>query len=155
MTVDQLFENYYGSVVAHIRRITGDGEAARDLAQDVFLRAYRITSREPERVLSKAWLYTVARNGAFSFLRRKKIVQFLPINDNDVERFGRPHDESAAVRSDVLAAVATLPEEQRAAVVLTLCYGYSSQEAAAILNASSDAVRQRVCRALKRLRAAL
>jgi RNA polymerase sigma-70 factor (ECF subfamily) len=59
------------------------------------------------------------------------------------------------LRNDVLAAIRTLPEDQRAAVILTLCYGYSSNEAAEMLHSSSDAIRQRVCRGLRRMRALL
>jgi RNA polymerase sigma factor (sigma-70 family) len=71
------------------------------------------------------------------------------------EAVTRSGDETLAVRNDVLAALKTLPEEQRSAVILTLCYGYSSNEVAEMLHTTSDAVRQRVCRGLRRIRALL
>lgn len=155
MTVEQLFETHYANIVSYIKGMVRDTETARDIAQEAFLSAYRIKSAEPDRVLTKAWLYKVACNGALSFLRRKKIVTFVPMNERETEWFTRNGDDALAVRNDVLAALRTLPQDQRAAVVLTLCHGYSSQEAAEMLHATADAVRQRVCRGLRKLRALL
>jgi RNA polymerase sigma-70 factor (ECF subfamily) len=155
VSVEQLFQAHYTNIVAYVRRMVRDAETARDITQDVFLSAYRIVSAEPERVLTKAWLYKVAANGAISFLRRKKIVAFLPMTDHGSEAITPCSDETLAARSDVLAAVRALPEEQRAAVVLTLCYGYSSIEAGEMLHVSSDVIRQRVCRGLRRMRGLL
>jgi RNA polymerase sigma-70 factor (ECF subfamily) len=154
-SVEQLFEDHYAHIVGYLRRIVRDAETARDIAQEVFVSAYRIVSAEPDRVLTKAWLYKVAINGAISFLRRKKIVAFVPMSEHAEEAVARSADETLAVRSDVLAALRTLPGEQRSAVILTLCYGYSSSEVGEMLHASSEAVRQRVCRALRRMRALL
>lgn len=132
-----------------------DAETARDIAQEVFLSAYRIASAEPERVLTKAWLYKVAANGAISHLRRKKIVPFVPMSEHGREAVVKCGEEMLALRNDVMSAIRALPQDQRSAVILTLCYGYSSNEAAQMLHTSSDAVRQRVCRGLRRLRALL
>jgi DNA-directed RNA polymerase specialized sigma24 family protein len=53
---------------------------------------------------------------------------------------------------DLQAAMNRLPTDQAAAIMLTSYAGYSSQEAAAILGTTADAVRQRVCRAMRTLR---
>ena len=155
MSVEQLFETHYANIVTYVRGMVRDVETARDIAQEAFLSAYRIKSAEPDRVLTKAWLYKVACNGALSFLRRKKIVTFIPMSERETEWLGRHADDTLAVRNDVLNALRKLPDDQRAAIVLTLCHGYSSNEAAEMLQSSSDAVRQRVCRGLRKLRALL
>ena len=64
-------------------------------------------------------------------------------------------DERSAASIDLQAAMRRLPAEQAAAIMLTSYAGYSSQEAAAILGTSADAIRQRVCRALRTLRAVM
>jgi len=78
----------------------------------------------------------------------------LPLDRESDDRSWRI-DERSAASVDLQAAIAKLPPEQAAAVLLTSYAGYSSNEAAAILGTSPDAVRQRVCRAMKILRSVM
>jgi RNA polymerase sigma factor (sigma-70 family) len=64
-------------------------------------------------------------------------------------------DEQSAASVDLQNALNKLPADQASAVLLTSYAGYSSHEAAAILGTSADAVRQRVCRAMKTLRSVI
>jgi RNA polymerase sigma factor (sigma-70 family) len=149
--VDAMVREYQTKLARYLRRMVGDAEAALDISQDVFLAAFRIVKAEPERELTAGWLYRAATNGAISFLRRKKIVRMLPL-DRDVDRNAWRIDERSAASVDLQAALGRLPSEQAAAVMLTSYAGYSSREAAEILGTSADAVRQRVCRAMRMLR---
>ncbi len=151
MRVDAMVREYQTKLARYLRRMVGDAEVALDLSQDVFLAAYRILKAEPERELTAGWLYRAATNGAISFMRRRKIVRMLPL-DRDVDREQWRIDERSAASVDLQAALRRLPPEQSAAVLLTSYAGYSSQEAAAILGTTSDAIRQRVCRAMRMLR---
>jgi RNA polymerase sigma-70 factor (ECF subfamily) len=87
-------------------------------------------------------------------MRRKKILRMLPL-DREVDRGEWRIDERSAASVDLQAALQRLPSEQSAAVLLTSYAGYSSQEAAAMLGTTADAVRQRVCRAMRVLRATM
>jgi RNA polymerase sigma-70 factor, ECF subfamily len=149
--VDAMVREYQTKLARYLRRMVGDAEVALDLSQDVFLAAYRILKSDPERELTAGWLYRAATNGAISFMRRRKIVRMLPL-DRDVDREQWRIDERSAASVDLQAALRRLPPEQSAAVLLTSYAGYSSQEAAAILGTTSDAIRQRVCRAMRMLR---
>ncbi|MBV8117505.1 MAG: RNA polymerase sigma factor [Candidatus Eremiobacteraeota bacterium] len=151
MRVDAMVREYQTKLARYLRRMVGDAEVALDLSQDVFLAAYRILKADPQRELTAGWLYRAATNGAISFMRRRKIVRMLPL-DRDVDREQWRIDERSAASVDLQAALKRLAPEQSAAVLLTSYAGYSSQEAAAILGTTSDAVRQRVCRAMKVLR---
>jgi RNA polymerase sigma factor (sigma-70 family) len=135
----------------YLRRMVNDAEAALDLTQDVFLSAYRMLQADPARELRVGWLYRAATNAAISFMRRRKILQVLPL-DRDLDRSAWRIDERGAESVDLQAALARLPAEQSAALLMTSYAGYSSAEAAQILGTSADAVRQRVCRAMKTLR---
>jgi RNA polymerase sigma-70 factor (ECF subfamily) len=64
-------------------------------------------------------------------------------------------DERSAASLDLQAAMQRLPADQSAAIMLTSYAGYSSAEAAQILGTTADAVRQRVCRAMRTLRAVM
>jgi RNA polymerase sigma factor (sigma-70 family) len=152
--IDALVREYQGKLARYLRRMVGDAESALDLTQDVFLAAFRMLSADPNRELTAGWLYRAATNGAISFMRRKKILRMLPF-DREIDRGDWRLDERSAESVDLQAALARLPAEQSAAVLLTSYAGYSSQEAAEMLGTSADAVRQRVCRAMKMLRTVL
>jgi RNA polymerase sigma factor (sigma-70 family) len=152
--VEELVREYHTKLARYLRRMVGDAELALDLTQDVFFAAYRTLQRDPERPLSAGWLYKTATNGAISQLRRRKIIKMLPLDREGDDRSWRI-DERSAASVDLQAALARLPAEQSAAILLTSYAGYSSSEAAAILGTTSDAVRQRVCRAMKILRSVM
>jgi RNA polymerase sigma factor (sigma-70 family) len=152
--IDTLVREYQAKLARYVRRMVGDAEAALDLTQDVFLAAFRMLSADPNRELTAGWLYRAATNGAISYMRRKKILRMLPF-DREIDRGDWRIDERSAASVDLQAALARLPSDQSAAVLLTSYAGYSSQEAAEMLGTSADAVRQRVCRAMRMLRTVL
>jgi RNA polymerase sigma-70 factor, ECF subfamily len=149
--VDAMVREYQIKLARYLRRMVGDAEVALDLSQDVFLAAYRILKADPGRELTAGWLYRAATNGAISFMRRRKIVRMLPL-DREMDRDDWRIDERSAASVDLQAALRRLPPDQSAAVLLTSYAGYSSKEAAAMLDTTPDAVRQRVCRAMRVLR---
>jgi len=152
--VEALVREYQTKLARYLRRMVGDSELALDLTQDVFFAAYRTLQRDPDRPLTAGWLYKTATNSAISHLRRKKIVRMLPLDRDGDDRSWRI-DEQSAASLDLQSAISKLPGDQAAAVLLTSYAGYSSSEAATILGTSPDAVRQRVCRAMKMLRSVM
>lgn len=152
--IESLVREHQTKLSRYLRRMVGDPDVALDLAQDVFFAAYRTLEADPVRPLSAGWLYKTATNNAISFLRRKKIIRFTPL-DRDWEVRGLRIDERSSASIDLQHAMQRLPSEQAAAIMLTSYAGYSSQEAAAILGTSPDAIRQRVCRAMRTLRAVM
>ena len=152
--VEVMVREYHTKLARYLRRMVGDSEASLDLSQDVFLAAFRMLKAQPERELTAGWLYRAATNGAISYLRRRKLVRMLPL-DREVDRTSWRIDERSAASVDLQAALDRLPGDQSAAVLLTSYAGYSSKEAADMLGISADAVRQRVCRAMKILRTTL
>lgn len=152
--VEALVREHQTKLARYVRRMVGDVDAASDIAQDVFFAAYRTLQHDPGRPLTAGWLYKTATNTSISFLRRKKILRFTTL-ERDVEVRGLRVDERSAASVDLQLAMAQLPGEQAAAIMLTSYAGYTSQEAAGILGISPDAVRQRVCRAMKTLRSVM
>jgi RNA polymerase sigma factor (sigma-70 family) len=148
---EALVREYQTKLARYLRRTVGDAEVALDLTQEVFLSAYRVLKANPERELTAGWLYRAATNGAISFLRRRKIVRMLPL-DRELDHSAWRIDERSAASVDLQTALARLAPEQLAALLLTSYAGYSSSEAAQMLGTTSDAVRQRVCRAMRALR---
>lgn len=152
--IEWLVREYQVKLARYLRRMVGDAEAALDLTQEVFLAAFRMLRDDPARELTGGWLFRAATNAAISYLRRRRIVRMVPL-EREFDRATWRIDERSAASVDLQAALRRLAPEQAAAVLLTSYAGYSSQEAAEMLGTSADAVRQRVCRAMRVLRTAM
>lgn len=151
--VERLVVEEQTKLARYVRRFVVDGDLALDIVQDVFFAAYKMLRADPLRPLSAGWLYKSATNHAISYLRKKKRRgETVPLFEmGSSER----SDEASAQSLDLRAALSALSDEQLACVMLTTYAGYSSAEAALMLGSTADAVRQRVCRAMRTLRTTL
>jgi RNA polymerase sigma-70 factor (ECF subfamily) len=151
--LERLVAEHQTKLARYLRRFVSDRDLALDLAQDVFLSAHRMLRVDPDRPLTAGWLYKTATNQAISHLRkRKRRGETLPL---EAAASALRLDERTSDALDLQAALAQLAPEQLACVMLTAYAGYSSSEAALMLGLSAEAVRQRVCRAMRTLRATL
>lgn len=159
---ERLVEVYQAPVFSLLRRLLGPGAELEDLAQEVFLRLYRSRERyQPQGRLS-TYLYRITYNLALNCLRdeHRRHPRGLP------EGFARePRDLADAgahqvdAKSDVLiwagrveSALASLPENQRLALVLQHYNGLDLEEIGAILGISAKAVKSLLHRARENLR---
>ena len=148
--VERLVTDHQTKLARYVRRFVPDPDLALDVVQDVFFAAYKMLRADPSRPLSAGWLYKTATNHAITHLRKqRRHGTVLPL---DAVAPAFRVDESSAASLDLQAALAQLGGEQLACVMLTTYAGYSSTEAALMLGISPDAVRQRVCRAMRAMR---
>ncbi len=151
--LERLVADHQTKLARFVRRFVADSDVALDVVQDVFLAAHRMLRNDPTRPLSAGWLYKTATNFSISYLRKKKRRgETVPLVETAAAF--RP-DERSVVSLDLQTALGALGEEQLACVLLTSYAGYSSAEAALILGTTPDAVRQRVCRAMRAMRRTL
>lgn len=66
-------------------RLIGKPEDAEDIAQDTFLKMWRNLKKYRHSENFKTWLFTIARNTAIDWLRKKKSIVFSDFNDDDEE----------------------------------------------------------------------
>lgn len=158
-----LMNGLYGTAV----RLTRDGDAARDLVQDTYLKALRAEARFQPGSNLKAWLYTILHNTWRN--RRRDVARARVAFDSDTVDAavdaGRPGvvehttPETALIRSaadaDIRAAVDALPDAFRAAVWLRDVEDLSYQDIAAALDVPIGTVMSRISRGRKLLHAAL
>src|SRR6266568_1272245 len=69
--LDEVFQRYRGRVALWCLRLAGDREAAADLAQDVFLKAFRAIASFRGDAKFSTWLYSIARNHCFNEVRSR------------------------------------------------------------------------------------
>jgi RNA polymerase sigma-70 factor, ECF subfamily len=153
-----LLEPIHGQAAATARRLcrtTSDGD---DLYQEAVLRAYERlhTLRDTSRF--RSWFYATLLNQHRSRHRRSFLRRFLPWEEafpdgtEPAVPAGEASAEWTAEASRVARALATLPAEQREAVVLFEIEGYSIEEVAVMQRASTSAVKSRLKRGRERLR---
>lgn len=150
---DALMLRYQAPIVRYLHGLTGNAEQACDLAQETFERAYRSLGALRDPFMLRAWLYRIAHHQAYSLLRRRALVRWLPLPH--ALRATTPAPDSAAIAAvRVGQALARVPLDQRAPLLLHLVAGFSYAEVAALLGASEGAVRMRISRGRAAFRAA-
>jgi len=143
---EAIVARYRVPLVRHCARMVGDADA-EDAAQDALLNAHAALVRGAVVRQLAPWLYAIAQNTARNCLRAR--ASRSAIDDADRDR-GAPADGSAEDRQElreVLAAVSSLPDRQRDAIVMREFEGRSYEEIASRLGASHGAVRQLLNRA--------
>jgi len=144
-------------LLALAARILGDRMEAEDVAQEAFLRIWRLAPRwEPGRARFDTWLYAVAFNLCRDRLRRRREVYVAeqPDTADPSSAPDRGLDERDNTRT-VESALAMLPERQREAIVLQYYEELSNLEAAAVMGISVEALESLLARARRNLRACL
>lgn len=147
-------------VLAYGMRVLGDRAEAEDVAQEALLRLWKLAPdwRSGEAQVS-TWLYRVATNLATDRLRARVRRRSDALDDTPEPVDERPGAEAGLIEADRMAALQaalnTLPERQRQAVVLRHIEGLSNPEIALIMEIGVEAVESLTARGKRLLTAAL
>ena len=157
---EQIVRDHSARVYRLAYRLTGNPHDAEDLTQDVFVRVFRsLHTFQPGTF--EGWLHRITTNLFLDSARRKQKIRFDGLADGSDERlpssWPTPSEQlaDAGLDHDVAAALAALPPEFRAAVVLCDIEGLTYEEIAAVLDIKLGTVRSRIHRGRAQLRAAL
>lgn len=152
---DLIVERHRRAVYQLCYRFTGNHEDASELSQEVFLRAFRGLKNFKGQAALGTWLHRIAVNVSLNRVAVKR-PRFEPVEEE------QHVDTSAETQSDrmlreeraarVRAAVARLPEKQRAALILRTWEELPHQEVARILGTSVGAAKANVFHALQNLK---
>lgn len=141
-------------------RLTGNSHDAEDLTQEVFVRVFRsLPSYTPGTF--EGWLHRITTNLFLDITRRRQRIRFEGLGEETAARLsGAEPTPSQAfddrhLDHDIAAALADLPPEYRAAVVLCDIEGLTYEEIADALGVKLGTVRSRIHRGRAQLRAAL
>jgi RNA polymerase sigma-70 factor (ECF subfamily) len=132
-------------------------ETARDLAQDVALKAWLSLGKLEDPRAFPAWVRRIAANAARDHLRRMAVRREEELDDAlELEAADDPHDQAERL-AEVRLMLAALAEEDGEVVDLLVARanGVSVEELADRMGISSAALKMRVMRVRKRLRARL
>jgi len=165
---DFLLQKYRSPLVNFLNRMVRDQGTAEDLAQEVFLRVYRARKQYTPSAKFTTWLFRIATNLALNSVRdnrreRVGISLDAPADGEDSAPLELPArekrvDERMIERDRVeiiRRAIWSLPEKQRAAVVLHKYEEMDYDEIATILECSEGALKSMLFRAYETLRVEL
>ncbi len=148
---------YQHQVFAFLSRMTGAGPHVEDLAQEVFIRAYRALPRFKRRSDARpsTWLLTIAFR-LVQDQRKKRRLRVVPLTDEHTEQQVVSTPETEGRRRELAAAferaAAQLSEEQRAVVVLAHFHGLSMAQIAELTGIPKSTAKTRLYRARERMK---
>jgi RNA polymerase sigma-70 factor (ECF subfamily) len=145
------FEDHHRSLYGALCLVTGNRAEAEEIMQDAFLKIWERWDRVGRLEDPGAYLYRTGMNLFRNRMRRASVAArraFSPASSSD---------DLAAVedRDEVVRFIRPLPPRQRAAMVLTIYLGYSSEEAARILGIRPSTVRALVSQGRSGVRQAM
>ncbi|MFQ6057676.1 MAG: sigma-70 family RNA polymerase sigma factor [Anaerolineae bacterium] len=159
-----LVQRYEGAIFNMAYRMTGQREAARDLAQETFLRAYRALGSFQQDKPFAPWLYRIAINLCLNWQKKRRLPQVsldLPLATAEGEVALELPDETAApevvfarreFQARLRQEIAALPPDFRAVIELRHFEELSYQEMAQVLDVPLSTVKTRLFRARRMLR---
>ncbi|MFI5936122.1 RNA polymerase sigma factor SigM [Actinoplanes sp. NPDC051494] len=163
LAFSELVRRHRDRLWAVAMRTIGDREEAADAVQDALLSAHRAAAKFRGDSAVTTWLHRIVVNSCLDRIRRRQAHPTIPLPDGThTDRGGpgggpepaapvRDHDTALVVR----AALADLPPDQRAALVLIDVQGYSVAEAAVILEVAEGTIKSRCARGRARMAIAL
>jgi RNA polymerase sigma-70 factor (ECF subfamily) len=161
-----LVDKYKQPVMNFVFRSLRDEIEAEDLAQNVFLQAWKSRGRYRQTAKFSTWLFTIARNLCLNEIRRRSRHPAESIEEEHAEHEDQPHrqyeDRSQMAPPEQLLqgelarkieeALAGLPENQRTAILLCRQDELSYEEIAEVLDCSLSATKSLIHRGRETLK---
>jgi len=146
----ELYQKYAQDIYRFAYWLCGNAQDAEDITSETFVRALT-ASGEIKSETVKGYLLTIAKNLAYKKSNREK--RFVPLKANLTESHNQPAEivENSASLQTAFRFIQTLPEVDRAALILRLQDDLSYEEISSVLNISLAAAKVKVHRARLKL----
>ncbi len=167
---DELVTRHRGRIFAMIRNMIHQEAEAWDLAQEVFIKAWRALPRFEARAKFSTWLYRIAHNVVYDWVRKRKIESVGELNDEIFQRESIDSSSSTTpsggespdttmsnseLRVKIEKALAKLSPDHREVVILKDVQGLSYKEIADAMSSSMGTVMSRLFYARQKLQTLL
>jgi RNA polymerase sigma-70 factor (ECF subfamily) len=160
---EAFFYRHHQDIFSYLWRMTGEEQAAYDLSQETFIRAWQRFTTLQRYDHPAGWLFRVATNLALKYLRHRRVgVRLLTTTLHDDGSQVEPDDHTPAhyadhaeqvVQDDLVRRVLmALSPRPRAVLVLHDVYGLNTDEVAQTLHMTRAAVKMMLCRAREQFR---
>ena len=163
---NELVNRYHGKIYNLVYKYVPNSETAKDLSQEIFLKAYRALPNFKRQSAFYSWLYRIAVNLCIDFIRQQRRGQTLSFEDlsagnndepafNDVSPLPPDQIETKELGQIIGQAVQQLPPKQQHVFNLRYHDGLQLKEIAAQLDRSEGTIKAHLHHAHKRLRTLL
>jgi RNA polymerase sigma-70 factor (ECF subfamily) len=167
---DALVTRHRGRIYAMIRNMIHQEADAWDICQDVFIKAWKALPKFEAKARFSTWIYRIAHNAVYDWVRKRKIQSAGELNDEIFTREkidsgsfttpsgGESPDDTMAMgelRMKIEAALAKLSSDHREVVILKDVQGLSYKEIADAMSCSLGTVMSRLYYARQKLQAML
>jgi RNA polymerase sigma-70 factor (ECF subfamily) len=159
--LDQEFSDFYRAHLRDVYNYTyyriGNHHDAEDLTTQTFIQAYRHferAQRESNGRPLRPWLIRIAHNLAANYYRDRSRKPTAVLEEAETIGQGRDTEQVVEGREEVarvLAAVGSLPDDRREALIMRFALGMDNQEIARALDRSDGATKVLIHRAIKQL----
>ena len=155
-SLEILIKRYLKLIYSFTFRFVGDGQEAEDITQETFVKVWRNFKKFNQKKKFKTWIFQIAKNTCFDFLRKKK-----KFSTSDLERYFYLTDlnilpdeisEKATLKEKIQGATEKLSSKARQILNLYYNQGLTLREIAQTLNESINTVKSRHRRAIEILR---
>ena len=147
----ELVRRHQNRVYRYLLRMLGSHDDALELTQDAFLKAWQALPQWQPEAQFRTWLFRIANNTALDALRRRKLVDFVPLDDHFDTPGTEPDPERQAQVTQELrqleASLKKLAPEHRQILLLREVEDMSYEEIGCVLSLSEGTVKSRLARA--------
>lgn len=155
-----LLKRHLNGVYSFIYKFVNNSSEAEDLTQDVFLKAWRNLSKfDIQKAGFKTWLYAIAKNSAFDWLKKKKDISFSDFLREDEDgqsffEFNLNVQTSAEIEKKIFLSelLSSLDDDEKQIILMKHQENLSFSEIALFLKKSVNTIKSRYQRALAKLR---
>ncbi len=150
---DHLYERHRGPLYRYILRLAGDPATANDLYQGSWEKIIKSRGRYKASAPFKAWMYRIAHNHVMDHFRRRR-----PEGDADPDEVSskQPQPDEQMTRQnrreELLAAINSLPADQKDALILKMETGLDLQTIAEVTGVNPETAKSRLRYAVKKLK---
>ena len=159
---EELYAGLGPRILGYLTSLVGEPATAEDLLQQTFMKLHQCRATYVRGANPIPWLYTIAHRTCIDEMRRRARSRVRLSNDGEL-----PHEPTVDITGSAeaesgseddarlargLAALASLPDSLRQAVVLIKIHGHSSAEAASIVGTTAGAIKVRAHRGYVALR---
>ena len=160
----EIVKIYLNQIYNFVYRLAGDRDAAEDLTQETFVKAWRNLKKFDQKRNFKTWLFTIAKNTAFDWLKKKKEIPFSTFADEEGESWLEnvvdenilPDEilERSDLAEEMEKIIQKLPPHYRAILLLHYKEDFSLHEIAEIIGELYNTIKSRHQRGLAMLKKA-
>lgn len=156
---EPLVKRYADAIMRFARHMLGDEQAAEDVSQETFLKAYAHIGRLEEPGKFSTWLYSIARHACMDWLRSRHAftsvegleAEGAELEDTSAEAPGEPAEMREA-HLVALEELSKLRADYREIILLKHVHGLSYKEIGQMVGLSVSAVGEKLCRVRQMLR---